>query len=98
MSVFHFSSVSGPLQKDGLKNKINRRINLPTQINIGNEWLYREVMIFPQPTRLLNVRNLSDQIPWAYYSNCSYIYTNKQISLPKAVTSAGNVRKRILKF
>jgi len=24
MSVFHFSSLSGPLQKDGLKNKINR--------------------------------------------------------------------------
>jgi len=24
MSVFHFSSVSGPLQKEGLKNKINR--------------------------------------------------------------------------
>jgi len=24
MSVFHFSSVSGPLQKDGLKNKITR--------------------------------------------------------------------------
>jgi len=24
MSVFRFSSVSGPLQKDGLKNKINR--------------------------------------------------------------------------
>jgi len=24
MPVFHFSSISGPLQKDGLKNKINR--------------------------------------------------------------------------
>jgi len=47
MSAFHFSSVSGQLQKDGLKNKINRCINSPTQINIGNEWLYCEVMIFP---------------------------------------------------
>ena len=24
MPIFHFSSISGPLQKDGLKNKINR--------------------------------------------------------------------------
>jgi hypothetical protein len=44
--VLNFSSLSGPLQKDGLKKKINRMQKLLTQINIGNYWLQCEVMIF----------------------------------------------------
>ena len=50
--ILHFTSVSGPLQKDGLKSKINS----PTQINIGNYWLHCEDMIFPQ--LILKVRSL----------------------------------------
>ena len=81
MSVFHFSSVSGPLQKDGLKNKINKTHKL------AHANKYRQLVAtfrgqnFPMPYSYTNVRNPSGDLHWTYYSNCSYVYTNKQNGL-----------------
>jgi len=77
MSVFHFSSVSGPLQKDGLKNKINRTHK------VTHENKYRQLVAtfwghdFPMTYSYIE----REKPLWTYYSNCSYIYNNKQNGL-----------------
>jgi len=53
MSVFHFNSVSGPLEKDGLKNKINRMHKLA---HTNKYRLNFEVTTFPWLTHMQNVR------------------------------------------
>jgi len=53
MSVFHFISVSGPLQKGGLKNKINRMHKLA---HTNKYRLNFEVKAFPCLTHMQNMR------------------------------------------
>ena len=73
-SVFHFSSVSGPLQKHVLKNKINRKHKL------AHTNKFRQLMailwghVFPMPYSYIErEKQHSGHLHWDYYSNCSYI-------------------------
>jgi len=61
MSVFHFSSVSGPLQKDGLKNKINRMHKLA---HTNKYRLNCEISIFPTTYSTYSYAEHENSMTW----------------------------------
>ena len=69
MPVLHFSSVSALFEKGVSKSKINRMHTIARTNKLGNFWQLNEVKSF--------IRKLC----WAYNSNCSLIYRNKQADL-----------------